>query len=164
MKIKLVYINIALFVILMISVVHYYQSNFCDRAKTVIVNTAEVKPENVAPKPVIYSIEDAKAQIGTEPASDMADAYKKNPKEKTGGNIVEAWTKVRPEDKAIFNKEIEVKIAQAKEDLQKSPDDKKAQHVLFIAEALKTLAQNDFNYTKKMHEEIVSRQANSKQP
>ena len=102
-------------------------------------------PATEEPAPAIHDINAMKQPIAQESA-DLKGVYANFPKSDVGGNMVEGWAKVKPEDKAKFVEELDKRISESNERLATNPDDKNAQHSLFISETLKNLAKNDFNY------------------
>lgn len=106
----------------------------------------------VLEEPAALSIEDIKGRPGEalnmpqkEPAS-LAQVYSQYPKEDAGGNMVTAWAKVSPEEKTKVFEQLDLEINHAQEALKANPADKKAKHILFIAQTLKKLCNNNFDY------------------
>lgn len=157
---KLVYINVALGVILAFLAFTYCKNCFFSQPNTLKENAvpATPAPQTVKPEPVIYSLEKDAPKVQASSSDDNVDmpaAYQKYPKDKMGGNIAEAWSMVRPEDKETFNKEIETRILAAKKEVEFDPTNKRAIHELFIAETMKKLAENNFVYDQQLHETVM---------
>lgn len=79
------------------------------------------------------------------PAATLSEVYAQYPKVDTGTNMVEAWARVKPEEKERVVEQLDQQIAQAHEMLKANPVDKKAKHILFIAENLKKMCKSNFN-------------------
>lgn len=100
----------------------------------------------------IYDIDKIRAQKEALPkgkVTDLASLYANYPKERTGENIIEAWTRISPEDKAKFTKGLTEEIEKSKEKIKINPDDSRARAKLLISENLRKLALNNFNYKFK---------------
>jgi hypothetical protein len=99
-------------------------------------------------KPAGYSLENIKSESGqkisAEPG-DLKEVYEKFPKSDVGGNMVEGWARIKPEEKARIREALEREIETSKETLRQNPEDKKTKNLLHIAETLKALAAKDFN-------------------
>lgn len=130
---------------------------------------AKVAPEPLVPqvpveasKPVEpYSLDKDKMAAGQtvvpSAVGDLKEVYEKYPKSDVGANIIESWAKIKPEDKAKIQKAMDRDIEESKEILRQNPEDKKAKHLLKIAEMMKMLASKNFNI--KAEDELVSVQA-----
>ena len=77
--------------------------------------------------------------------SDLNEMYEKSDKTNVGGNMVEAWKRVRPEDKAKLSGGFDQQIVKAQEALKEDPEDKHARNLLYISEALKKMSSEGFN-------------------
>lgn len=78
----------------------------------------------------------------------LKQVYDSYPRTDAGGDIVRAWEAVSPEQKKIFNEEIDKQIETARRAFEANPADKKAKHMLFIAETMKQLAADNFDYRR----------------
>ncbi|MFA6141789.1 MAG: hypothetical protein WC738_00645 [Candidatus Omnitrophota bacterium] len=126
------------------------------------VNKFEIKkishpilPRSEVPERVIYSINDVKKPLADGPAekvNDLESMYKKYPKERAGINMIEEWSKVKPEDKAEMAKGITGAIKESEEKLMENPDDKRAKSKLIISQMLQKLMASNFNYKIKEQE------------
>ena len=92
--------------------------------------------------------------VAASAAGDLKEVYEKYPKSDVGANIIESWAKVKPEDKAKIQKAMDKDIEESQERLRQNPGDKKAKHLLKIAEMMKTLTAKNFNV--KAGEEMAS--------
>ncbi|MFH0763734.1 MAG: hypothetical protein V1927_01865 [Candidatus Omnitrophota bacterium] len=111
--------------------------------------SAPILPKAKPDERQIYGINKIKTRQQDEykgDVKDLASLYENYPKEHAGENMMEAWARVSPEDKAEFMKGLGEEIEKSKEALKGSPDDSKARSKLIISENLKKLALNNFNY------------------
>ena len=150
---RLIYINLILVVILIgiisfsIKAVYFVPGKSAAKiipAKSVKAILAPVKP--------IYEISSIKPDetkaLKTKP-KDLSEVYGNFPESDVGDNMVEAWKKVSPKDKAEFVEGLDKKIATAKAVLANNPNDKKAKNILAMTESLKKMIANNFNYDSK---------------
>jgi len=87
--------------------------------------------------------------LSKEPPATMEDIYKNFPKEDVGENMVEAWARVKPEEKTRLIEGLDGKIADCKDILKTNPSDKRTLVLLSVTESLKKLTLCDFNYKKE---------------
>lgn len=85
--------------------------------------------------------------VPAENVRNLKDVYANFPRHDAGANMIEAWSRVKPEDKARYMEGVDKQITAAKEAMAVNPSDKKAKHMLFIAETMRKLAENGFNYS-----------------
>jgi hypothetical protein len=78
--------------------------------------------------------------------SDFKEMYEKCDKTNVGGNMVEAWRRVKPEDKAKLSEGFDKQIVLSQEALKADPQDKHAKNILYISETLKKMSSDGFNY------------------
>ncbi len=97
--------------------------------------------EEVSGRP---QVGEKKGQEKSPPAT-LSEVYTQYPQADTGNNMVEAWARVKPEEKERVLEQLDQQIAQAHEALKANPVDKKAKHVLFISENLKKMCKANFN-------------------
>lgn len=148
-KNKLLYINFALFagIIVMIIVGRIVSPRPKERAakEPSILKQRGSLPES---QEIIYDISRIKREeVKTvREAKDLNEMYANFSKGDVGDNMVEAWAKVNPEDKAKFMGVLDKKIETSRALLKANPQDKKAKGMLFISESLKNMALNNFNY------------------
>lgn len=148
------YLNIALVVLIVVSVVMLvktFQRTFGTPPPQAPQAPAVVTP---APPPP-----PAMPQVREEPpgpVTQLSEIYRTHPQWDTGGNMAEAWSRVKPEEKARMMEELDKKIAVAKEQLVADPANKKAKHILFITETVKKLAENGFDYTRPIPTEAMT--------
>jgi len=119
------------------------------------VVSAPILPKAKPAEQQIYDINKLMAQQQDEPkgpVTDLASVYADYPKERAGENMIEAWGKVSPGDKAKFTKGLAEEIERLKAALKTNPDDSKAKSRLVISENLKKLALNNFNIKFKEKE------------
>lgn len=150
------YINIALAIALVVILIIMLKPLFL-ASKT--GNVGGIQPKNLAaipqqPAEPVYDIDKIKKDMGqpeqTEREfSDFKEMYANCNKANVGGNMVEAWSKVKPEDKARLSEGFDKQIASAHEALKANPEDKRAKHLLYISETLKKMAADGFNYKFK---------------
>lgn len=99
-------------------------------------------------EPAAYSLEKVKSASGqrarVEPA-DFKEVYENFPKSDVGGNMIEGWARIKPEEKAKIRETLDKDIELSREKLRQDPEDKKTKHLLYIAETLKALTMKDFN-------------------
>ncbi len=146
---KLLYINLALFVgIIWIIIVWKMAAparpkEGASREPSILKQRAPLKSQEV-----IYDISKIKQErIKTfKEAKDLNEMYMNFSKGDVGDNMVEAWAKVKAEDKAKFIGVLDKKIETSKTLLKANPQDKKTKGMLFISESLKNMALNNFNY------------------
>lgn len=141
------YINMALGIAVLLALILLFRtiSYMVPREKALSGVTAPAQGHRAVEGPA--AIETRKTpSISPDAARSLGDVYANFPRTDTGSNMVEAWAKVKPEEKAKFNEGVDKEIAGAKEALASDPADKKAKHMLFIAETMKKLAADDFNY------------------
>lgn len=112
-------------------------------------------PAGQAVAPVVVKTTDAaEAVIPPENIRDLKDVYANYPKEDAGSNMIEAWARVKPEDKAKYIEGVDKQIEEAKGMLAADPSNKKAKHMLFIAETMRKLTENNFNYSAPQEPKI----------
>lgn len=150
------YINVALTVSVLFILVFIARSLFISSTKDVV---AGLRQDNlpVASKSVpesVYDIDKVKKSIpapanGNAQYSDLEEMYKNCDKTDVGGNMVEAWRRVKPEDKAKLSDGFDKQITISRETLKVNPDDKHAKNILYISEALKKMSGQGFNYSLK---------------
>ena len=90
-----------------------------------------------------------RAQDESAEYSDLKEMYEKCDKTNVGGNMVEAWRRVKPIDLARLSEGFDKQIATAEEALKANPKDKHAKNMLYISEALKKMSSEGFNYNLK---------------
>lgn len=143
---KMVYLNIALGAIAVLTAVLFFKARAIPSSPGPAEGTGGQKTVSFG-----YDAASA-AQSGptTEPvggqAGDLASAYRTSSRSDIGPNMPELWARLQPEVKAEAIKELDNKARDAKEALTQDPADKRAKHILFITETLKQLAADDFNY------------------
>jgi len=101
-------------------------------------------------RPVIYDIKEAKAAIPTVAAPvkvrSLKDVYEKFPYSDVGPDMTDAWAKLDPVYKKRFGEDMDKEISRLNGALKENPKDKSIEHRLLVAENLKKLAANNFNY------------------
>jgi len=102
----------------------------------------------------VYDIDKVKRGIsgpadGKAEYSDLEDMYKNCDKTNVGGNMVEEWRRVKPEDKAKISDGFDKQIIAAKDTLKTDPENKHAKNILYISEQLKKMSSDGFNYKLK---------------
>lgn len=106
-------------------------------------------PRGVSEPAESYSIDKAKLAAGQTAlpvvASDLREVYAKYPKSDVGSNMIENWSKIKPEDKTKIREAMDKDIAESKERLRQNPEDKRAKRLLKISGMMKMLAAKDFN-------------------
>lgn len=106
------------------------------------------------PSEFVYDIDKVKRAISG-PAgdnaeySDLEEMYKNSDKTDVGGNMVEAWRRVKPEDRARLSDGFDKQIAAAQETLKKDSGNKHAKNLLYISGQLKKMSSDGFNYKLK---------------
>mgnify|MGYP001572899490 CR=1 FL=1 len=150
------YINISLGISVVLLLIVMLRPIFVSSNKSVPVdlkrNNAPVVSER--PSESAYDIDKVKRNISW-PAgdnaeySDLEEMYKNCDKTNVGGNMVEAWRRVKPEDKARLSEGFDKQIAVAQETLKADPKDKHAKNILYIAEAIKKMSAEGFNHNLK---------------
>ena len=83
------------------------------------------------------------------PPKSLKEMYQTLPKEDVGDNMFETWSAVSPENKAKFVETLDKQITESKELLKSNPEDEKAKSLLFISEALKRMAADNFDHAIK---------------
>lgn len=115
--------------------------------------------------PTVYRLDKIKS-AGTSSApgevNDLKAAYEQYPKSDAGGNIIEGWSKVKPEDKVKIREALDRDIETSEEALRMNPDDKKAKSLLSISRMLKELASRDFNITPGEQSAVLQTEDSSK--
>lgn len=157
MKQRNFYAIVVFSVILLFAVITLFRtrSEMSQQPKQTGIPADVSKETSTAPlEPMTASIED----IIDRPSSEIKKVEKKEPntlaqvysqynKEDAGGNMVDAWAKVKPEDKEKVYEQLDQEISQATEALKINPQDKKAKHALFISQTLKKLCKSNFDYS-----------------
>jgi len=154
------YLNIALAVALLVILIIILKPLFFVSKES---NVGEVQPKNlfaVPAKPAesaVYDIDKIKKAAGwpkeaEREFSDFKEMYENSNKWDAGGNMVEAWSRVKPEDKARLTEGFDREIASAQETLKVNPENKHAKNLLYISETLKKMAADGFNYKFKNKE------------
>ena len=141
---------VAILVILQVRSILFPKSNQVFAPPVDMLSVSGIEPPE---SPPVLSIEDIKKNMGfgeaniseTKPVS-LPEVYASHPREDTGNNIVEAWARVSPEEKAKVSEELDKQVEQAKEELKVNPDNKSAKHILFISETMKKLCKSNFDY------------------
>jgi uncharacterized membrane protein len=151
------YINAALAVAILLILVFIIRPFFMSSDKNAAI---PLKQDNV---PVVsegasesaYDIDKVKNNIssgsagGSAEYSDLEDMYKNCDKNNVGGNMVDAWRRVKPEDKGRLSKGFDEQIVASQETLKKDPGNKHAKNLLYISEQLKKMSTDGFNYKLK---------------
>lgn len=141
------YINIALGIAVFIALMLLLRTICCVMPREEVPVGPSVSVQGPRALEGVAVVEAQKTpSISPSEARSLGDVYANFPKEDAGSNMIEAWKRVKPEEKAKFNEGIDKEIATAKELIASDPSDKKAKHMLFIAETMKKLAADDFNY------------------
>lgn len=156
---SVIYINVALAISIVMIIVFMVRSFSMPTSKVAIVDLKKAGAPQVsgnAPA-VIYDIDKVKASLpgsakSNKEYSDFEEMYKDCDKTNVGGNMVEAWRRVRPEDKARVSDGFNKQIATSKEKLKSDPKDKHAKNILYISEALQKMSGEGFNYNLKNKE------------
>lgn len=119
-------------------------------------------------EPAAYSLEKVRsvsAQKAPAAAADIKEVYEKFPKSDVGGDMIRAWARIKPEEKARIHEALEKEIEASKEALRQNPEDKKTKNLLYIAETLKALAAKDFNINPGEHSTLMrSTESDKKTP
>ncbi len=154
---NLLYINLVLFISLVI-VTFIGTRFFVPTSEEALLKKAG--PEAVKPIPIARALqssyegilkvrsEEEKGYPKT-PPKDLKDVYNNYSEKDAGENIVEAWAKTNPQDKAKFMEGLDKEIKASREILSANPEDRKAKSLLVMSENLKALALTDFNYKMK---------------
>lgn len=143
------YINVTLGFIAVFAIVMLFRTTCCFMLKG---NVEEPEETQVAVRgagiaETVQAVKEQKApNISPDAARNLNDVYTNFSKNDAGPDMVAAWARVKPEEKARFYEGVDKQIAESKNTLAANPSDKKAKHMLFIAETLKKLARDDFNY------------------
>lgn len=147
----LFYINIALFVGLILLVVVLFKT-YAPAPSETIKDIQPVKPPVIQPaaksEPVSYDINKVKGSQHAGPTKEptsLKEMYEGASQEDAGENIIEKWKMLKSEDKARFKDSLAEKIEKYKNILKSNPGDQAAKESLYIVETLKKLADNDFN-------------------
>lgn len=144
------YIDIVLavsFTLIAIAVIKgWYQDRSAATRAVLPPQVSETVPEPA--KPDAYSLEKIRsASMPGAPAeaANIKEVYEKFPKSDVGGDMIGAWARIKPEEKAKIHEALKKEIEASKETLRQNPEDKKTKNLLYIAETLKALAAKDFN-------------------
>ncbi|MFH1190554.1 MAG: hypothetical protein V1682_07720 [Candidatus Omnitrophota bacterium] len=135
------------FVLIAISVIRGCSRNVSKPSEG-ILSPQVAKESDKKIEPASYSLD--KARAASSPAapgqaSDLEEAYELYPKSGAGGNIVKEWARIKPEDKARIQENLDNDIKVSEEALRADPNDKKAKNRLFISRTLKELTSKSFN-------------------
>lgn len=147
------YINLILAIILLLIVSLFVKSWFAKKIK--VEETAPAKASMQRPQgaqPTVYDIDKIKhdGQKGPEKMpSDFAEMYANSKKSDVGDNMVEAWRKVSPEEKAKLSAGLDAEIKKSQEILKSEPENKHARNIMRISQILKNMTNEDFNYKFK---------------
>jgi hypothetical protein len=152
----ILYINVALVVSIAFVLIFIIRPFFVSSGKGAIAGP-KVKSAPVVSKKAarsIYDIDKVKRSLpGATPdktvSSDLEEMYKNSDKTDVGGNMVEAWRQVKPEDKAKLSDGFDKQIIAAQETLEKDPGNKHAKNLLYITERIKEMSASGFNYKFK---------------
>ncbi len=150
------YLNVAMAASIALILIVMIRPFFVSSHKKMATDLKKSKAPAVAQRTFesIYDIDKVKMAL-PKPAADNAenadleDMYKNNDKTNVGGNMVEAWRRVKPEDKARLSDGFDKQIAASQEALKTDPKDKHAKSILYISEALKKMSVEGFNYKFK---------------
>ncbi|MDD5681612.1 MAG: hypothetical protein PHI59_10295 [Candidatus Omnitrophica bacterium] len=154
MQQKQFYIIVAALVTLVFAVIIFFgvrSSSIQSQPPVVSKAVAGIEPtvSEQIPTPSIEEVS-GRPQTGEKkgpekPPATLSEVYTHYPQADAGNNIVEAWARVKPEEKERVLEQLDQQIAQAHEALKANPVDKKAKHVLFISENLKKMCKANFN-------------------
>lgn len=150
------YINAALSLALILILIAITKPFFVSQGKNAAIGIkrASVPVIFEGPGESIYDIDKVKKSIpgpkGEEiEYSDFKAMYENSDKANVGGNMVEAWSRVKPEDKTRLSEGFDKQIIASREILKENPENKHAKNILYIAEALKKMFKEGFNYKFK---------------
>jgi len=149
------YIGIAVLVTMVFAVIIFFgvRSSLIQSQPPVVQEKIEESGEPVVAEQITTpSIEEIRGRPQTgekkaheKPPATLSEVYTQYPQEDTGGNMVEAWARVKPEEKEQVLEQLDQQIARAHEALKANPVDKKAKQILFISENLKKMCKANFN-------------------
>lgn len=112
-----------------------------------VETTSQPTARQVMPMEIEQTTKAVSPAPSPENIRDLKDVYANYTKEDAGSNMIEAWSRVKAEDKAKYIEGVDKQIAESKGVLAANPSDKRAKHMLFIAETMRKLAENNFNYS-----------------
>lgn len=154
MQQKQFYVIVTVLVMLVFAVIIFFgvRSSLVQPQQPVMPKAA-VKAEPVVSEQIVTpSIEEVSGRPQTgekkgpeKPPATLSEVYTRYPQADTGSNMVVAWARVKPEEKERVLEQLDQQIAQAHAALKANPVDKKAKHVLFISENLKSMCKSNFN-------------------
>lgn len=152
---SIIYINIALAVSVVFVLIFVMKSFFVVSNK----NIPEGPVQNNTPmvsrggSESVYDIDKVKKNVSAAGSnikySDFEDMYKNCDRTDVGGNMVQAWSRVKPEDKAKLSDGFDKQIVAAEETLKTEPANKHAKNLLYISKQLKKMSVEGFNYKLK---------------
>ncbi len=148
---NLLYINIVLAMVLIAIIFFIIKPLVMTPAGKVATAVIREKSSAGQVAPTTYDIDKVKQQegyAGKEPAT-LKEMYENFPKSDVGGDAPQAWKRVSIADKEKIAQGLDNEIEKAKDILKTNPEDKNAKNMLFIAESLKKITQEDFNYRIK---------------
>jgi gas vesicle protein len=124
-------------------------------SQTEQANMPVSRPLTAYPAPevtVAPSIEDVKGRQDAEiiaskkdPVS-LSQVYAQYPKEDVGKNMVASWAMVSQKEKEKVFEQLDKQIEQSMEAIKVNPEDSQARQILFIAETLKSMCKNNFDF------------------
>lgn len=102
--------------------------------------------------PVAYDMSKIKRQptsMDENKPADLKEMYNGCQKSDVGDNMVEGWAKMAPEQKAKLKSVFDDQIKKSEEALRINKEDKHAKNILYMSQALKKMADYEFNYKLK---------------
>jgi len=150
------YINLVLVIALVFVLAAMLKPFFIGSKKTESVSVKPKKLPMVDTRSVrqVYDIDKVKKSVSQtvqpdKKFSDLKEMYKNCNKRNVGGNMVESWARVKPEDKSKVSEGFDKQIVIAQKALKENPSDKHAKNMLRISEMLKKMSADGFNYKFK---------------
>jgi len=149
--ISLLYVNIALSIALIVIILLIIRTLIIVPAGKTTAVVAREKPVPSSSMPTTYDIDKVKQEEGYsgKAPADLKEMYENFPKSDVGNNAPEAWKRVSIADKEKIEQGLNIEIEKAKDTLKTNPEDKHARNILLMAESLKKITQEDFNYKIK---------------
>ncbi len=146
------YINIALFIALAVIIVMILKPVFFVFKQPPIKEFKARSSALSTGQPSITRYDISKVKRLPPPAipqdnepSDLKEMYEYFPKSDVGDNMVEGWSRTKPEAKAKLAGVLDKEIINAQKSLKTNPEDKHAKNILLISQTLKKMAADGFN-------------------